>query len=70
MSVSPTLTAGEPLLVDPRTAAKLLAISPRTLWSLTKCGEIPYRKIGRLVRYNRRDLLTFADAGNRSIGVR
>jgi excisionase family DNA binding protein len=41
-----------PLLVDAREAARLLAISPRTLWSLTKAGDVPVVRIGRLVRYD------------------
>ena len=42
-----------PLLVDAREAARLLAISPRTLWSLSKTGEIPVVRLGkRAVRYD------------------
>jgi excisionase family DNA binding protein len=41
----------EKLLLDPRSAAKVLSVSPRTLWSLTHCGEIKAVRIGRLVRY-------------------
>ncbi|MGA2797776.1 MAG: helix-turn-helix domain-containing protein [Thermoguttaceae bacterium] len=41
----------EKLLLDPRAAAKVLSVSPRTLWSLTYNGEIQAVKIGRLVRY-------------------
>lgn len=32
-------------------AAEALAISPRTLWELTKRREIPCVRIGRSVRY-------------------
>ena len=31
-------------------AAKLLAISPRTLWTLADDGEIPVVRVGRSVR--------------------
>lgn len=41
-----------PLLVDTRTAARLLSISPRTLWSLTRQGDMPVIRIGRAVRYD------------------
>jgi len=33
-------------------AAKYLNISPRHLWTLTKRGEIPRIKMGRIVRYD------------------
>jgi excisionase family DNA binding protein len=42
----------EPLLIDAKQAARLLAISTRKLWTLTNCGEMPCIKIGRAVRYN------------------
>ena len=40
-----------PLLIKARAAAERLAISERKLWSLTNCGAIPSRRVGRLVRY-------------------
>lgn len=39
------------LLATPKEAASMLRLSPRTLFTLTKNGELPSRKIGRLVRY-------------------
>jgi len=42
-------------------AAKALAISPRTLWSLTDSGEIPCVRIGRAVRYDPADLRALID---------
>ena len=45
-----------PLLVKPAQAAAMLAISPRKLWSLTNCGEIPCVRIGTAVRYSPADL--------------
>jgi len=44
------------LLVTAREAADLLAISPRTLWTLTSTGEIACVRIGRSVRYDVADL--------------
>jgi excisionase family DNA binding protein len=41
----------EPLLVDAITAARLLGISPRTLWQLTADGAIRCRRVGRRVLY-------------------
>lgn len=37
----------EPLLVDERTAARLLGISPRTMWDLNAHGEIPCVRVAR-----------------------
>jgi len=40
------------LLLTPKQAAAALAVSPRTLWSLTAPrGPIPAVRLGRLVRY-------------------
>lgn len=46
-------------LLRPRDAAVLLAISPRKLWSLTACGDVPSIHIGRAVRYDLNDLLAW-----------
>src|SRR5262245_11999947 len=54
-----------PLLVTASVAAQMLAISPRTLWSLTAAGKIPVVRLGRAVRYDRRDLLAFIDAAKK-----
>jgi excisionase family DNA binding protein len=40
------------LLVRPDEAAKLLAVSPRTLWSLTHAGVVPCVRLGKSVRYS------------------
>lgn len=44
------------LLLKPEQAARTLAISPRKLWTMTNCGEIPCVRIGRSVRYCPDDL--------------
>ncbi len=50
----PTL---EPMLLTARQAAKVLSISERTLWGLTKSGDIPAVRFGgRNVRYSPDDL--------------
>ena len=46
----------DPILVDSRTAAKILAISERKLWQLAKDGDIAHVRIGRSVRYDVTDL--------------
>lgn len=45
-----------PLLISGREAAKLLSVCERTLYSLTKAGEIPAVRIGRAVRYSMDEL--------------
>jgi excisionase family DNA binding protein len=47
------------LLVTPREAANALSICEKTLWSLTKRGELPAVRIGRSVRYDVTDLQAF-----------
>lgn len=52
---SPLLPAGKAavpsLALRPREAAKALGVSERTLWTLTKRGEIPHLRLGRAVIY-------------------
>ena len=47
-----------PLMVSPAEAARLLAVSPRKLWSMTFEAQpgLPYVRCGRLVRYPVADL--------------
>ncbi len=56
-----TTPADDRLLVDAKRAAAMLSISPRTLWTLTNCGDIPCVRIGRAVRYDPRDLACYID---------
>ncbi len=46
------------LLVDPKRASRLLAVSPRKLWGMTfeDSPGLPYVRCGRLVRYAVDDL--------------
>jgi excisionase family DNA binding protein len=53
--------AALPLLFTSRETARLLGISERTLWALTRRGEVPAVRIGRAVRYDRRDLIEYVD---------
>lgn len=57
-SSTPTPTR---LLITPREAAKALSVCEKTLWSLTKRGELPAVRIGRAVRYDVSDLQAFID---------
>ena len=52
----------QPLLLKPREAARLLAISERKLWQLTNCREIGAVRIGRAVRYSYADLRAWTEA--------
>lgn len=58
---TPLVSEVGPLLVNAKTAAMLLCVSERTLWTLTNCGDVPCVRIGRTVRYDRRDLLKWIE---------
>lgn len=49
------------LLMTANEAAQALSICPRTLWTLTHAGQIPFVRIGRLVRYSPDDLRGWID---------
>ena len=55
------------LLVAPSEAARMLAVSPRKLWSMTFEDEpgLPYVRCGRLVRYSPGDLERWIEAQRR-----
>jgi excisionase family DNA binding protein len=60
-----TTAAGEHngrLLLEPKQAAELLAVSARTLWQLTEDGKVLAVRIGRLVRYVPQDLAAYVSA--------
>ena len=52
------------LVVDPKEAARMLAVSPRKLWAMTFEDHpgLPYIRCGRLVRYPVADLQRWIDA--------
>jgi excisionase family DNA binding protein len=56
MNRKPNREAIAAILIDGREAARRLAISPRTLWQLTKDRVVPSMKIGKCVRYRVADL--------------
>jgi len=51
------------LLVNAKEAAKMLAVSPRKLWSMTFEDQpgLPYIRCGRLVRYPVAELLRWIE---------
>lgn len=57
----PSAPATIEALMDAKGSAKVLGISPRLLWSLTKAGQIPCVRLGRAVRYDPADLRTFIE---------
>ena len=52
-------------LLDIREAAALLRVKPQTLYLWISQGRIPYRKIGRLVRFTDSDLESFVEGQRR-----
>jgi excisionase family DNA binding protein len=57
------------LLLTPREAAEALAVSARTLWSLTARGEVRCVRVGRAVRYATSDLLDYVNRARGGQGV-
>jgi len=54
--------AGFPPVMDRRNAAKLLGVSPDSLWKMTRNGEIPATRYGTgkgVLRYSLRDLAAY-----------
>jgi excisionase family DNA binding protein len=47
-------------LLTVREAASLLAVKPRTIYAWVAARRIPFRKVGRLLRFERAELLTWA----------
>lgn len=55
----------EPLLLTARQTARMLAISERSLYSLTKAGDLPAVRIGRSVRYDPADIRAWIEAAKK-----
>jgi hypothetical protein len=51
-------------LLDPGPAARVLHLQPQTLakWRCMGRHDLPFVRVGRLVRYRKRDLLAFLEA--------
>lgn len=63
-TLPPTAAANQPILVDEKTAAAMLGVSPRTLFTLNGRGDVPARKIPAAPSrklYHVDDLLRFAN---------
>lgn len=59
-----------PQLLTPREAARTLAISERTLWTLTRRGDVQSVRFGRAVRYDAADLQALVDRAKGQAGDR
>lgn len=60
-------TATPKLLLRPKEAAEALAISERTLFTLTKEGKIPHVPVGeRSIRYDLEDLKEYLQSQKRT----
>ena len=59
-------SSNEILLLTTVEAAKVLTISARTLWQLTRDGKIRCIRIRRLVRYDQQDLLAYIEKQKKS----
>ena len=57
----PATIPSQQILLTAREAARLLAVSERTLWTLTNSGQIRRLKIGAAVRYRFTDLQAYVD---------
>lgn len=57
-------------LLTPEKAAAILGLSPKTLanWRVSGIPALPYRQVGRAIRYQYADLLAFAE-GNRRLNT-
>jgi excisionase family DNA binding protein len=55
--------APEPIesLMNVKQASKVLGISPFMLYELVENGEIAHIRVGRLIRFRRKDLIEYMD---------
>ncbi|WP_428304811.1 helix-turn-helix domain-containing protein [Lacipirellula sp.] len=60
---SESLELRAPLLISRVEAAKLLAVSPRTVSNLAQAGFLRPIKIGRAVRFDHTQVVVFAQLG-------
>ena len=54
-----------PLLIDARDLARLLTVSPATIWRMRAAGRLPapIRLTGSTLRWRRSEVLAWLDAG-------
>lgn len=54
--------AAEPILLTVRETAQTLALCEKSLWNLRRSGRLRAVRIGRAIRFDRRDVLAFVEA--------
>jgi excisionase family DNA binding protein len=62
---TPAATPPDSRLLTREQAMEFLQISETTLWQLTRAGELRPTRIGRAVRYSRRELERFVSRQTR-----
>lgn len=55
-----------PILVDRKTAARLLSVSVRTVDNLIACKQLRPRRVGRRILFERQALVLFAKGDHRT----
>ena len=48
-----------PDVLTVKQAAELLSVSKATVYGLVSCGELTHRRVGRLIRIRKADLIDF-----------
>jgi excisionase family DNA binding protein len=56
----------EPMLLTTRQAARSLNLSERTLYAITKRGDLPVVRIGKAVRYDPADIRVWIESAKKS----
>ena len=59
---------GQRLLTEVETA-DVLSVCPRTVWTLADTGQLPKVRIGRSVRYDRKDIAAFIERSKQTTAV-
>jgi excisionase family DNA binding protein len=62
MTMKAAPDASPKLLIDSIEASRRLSISSRTLYRLTKAGQVPAVRMGRAVRYSPADLAAWVES--------
>ncbi len=59
MPASPHQDESPPVFLTAQEAADLLRVQRRSLYRLVRLQQIPYRRIGRAIRFERNELLAW-----------
>jgi excisionase family DNA binding protein len=59
MAALPRQDESPPVFLTAQEAADLLRLQRRSLYRLVRLQQIPYRRIGRAIRFERNELLTW-----------